>query len=47
MGKYIIAVINKLNQCLGENEIGKIVHKKIMESGELIKGSSKTEEISE
>ena len=27
MGKYNIAVINKLNQCLGENEIEKTVHK--------------------
>ena len=47
MGKYNIAVINKLNQCLGENGIDKNIHKKIMESGELIKGSSKTEEIAE
>jgi hypothetical protein len=47
MGKYNIAVINKLNQCLSENGIEKTIHKKIMESGELIKGSSKPEELSE
>jgi len=47
MGKYNVAVIDKLDQTLTENGIKKGIQNKIMKSGELIKGTAKPEEKAE
>ena len=43
MGKYNVAVIDKLDESLSKNGIKKSIHNKIMESGESIKGTTKPE----